>query len=45
MKCKYHKKCKYYDNCSETCEYNDGGNYCGEYRKLSKLPTNKLVGF
>ena len=40
MKCKYYKKCKGYKDDSYTCnqeqEKEDGGIYCGTYKKLEE---------
>jgi len=42
MKCKYHKKCKLYQESSETCNKNSGMYYgssrpAGCYRNLEKI--------
>lgn len=34
-KCKFHKKCPYFEYDSYTCK-NGGGNYCGKYRELNR---------
>lgn len=40
-KCKYSKKCEYYDEMSHTCNKDqfkeDGNPYCGKFRELSKV--------
>jgi hypothetical protein len=35
MKCEYSNKCEYYEESSYTCNDN-GGEYCGKYRKLKE---------
>lgn len=37
MKCPNSKTCKYFEDNSYMCNYNGGGDYCGEYRKSKSL--------